>query len=65
MFIFLDIKNTQISFRDLEKITLPSKAKNPNHTIPRNNYWMQGLFTYEGNFTGFINDFVSYGKTQE
>ena len=61
MFIFLDIKNTQVDFNDLGKIKLPAKAKTQNLVFPRQ-VLDAGLVTYEGNFTGFINDFVSYGK---
>ncbi len=61
MFIFLDIKRAQWDFNDLSKIKLPESAQNQTLEFPKTLY-DAGLVTYTGNFTGFLNDFVSYGN---
>lgn len=63
MYIFLDIRNTQLDFNDLSNIKLPAIAKTEKLVFP-NQLFEAGLITYTGNFTGFLNDFVSYGKLQ-
>jgi len=60
-FIFLDIKELTSNKIELERIQLPPYDTLQYLKVP-DNFAQLGQITYKGNFTGFINDFVSYGK---
>ncbi len=60
-FITLDIKSLSTNKKELDKIQLPPYDSLHYLTTPEN-FAELGQITYKGNFTGFINDFVSYGK---
>jgi hypothetical protein len=53
-FIRIDAQNAKLNFADLGKL-LPS-VRFPEY------FFNLGAFTFNGNYTGFINDFVAYGK---
>ena len=59
-FMFFDIHNLATDLNRLNNITFPGKndvtVKIPERLV------QLGRITYTGNFTGFINDFVTYGK---
>ena len=59
-FIFLDINQLSSNFRDLSSIRLPNSAKFRYLSFPAD-LLESGTFTYQGNFTGFLTDFVAYG----
>lgn len=59
-FIFLDLKRFRTDFRDLSQIRLPSQSK-VNYLRFPDNLYQTGTISYEGNFTGFLSDFVAYG----
>ena len=62
-YISLDLKNSTMDFRDVAQVRLPDAAKRKHADIPQFLY-DAGLIRYQGNFTGFISDFVAYGSLQ-
>lgn len=60
-FISMDIKELTSNKIELERIQLPPYDSIHYLKVP-DNFAQLGQITYKGNFTGFINDFVSYGK---
>ena len=62
-YISLDLKNSTMDFRDVARVRLPDAAKRKHADIPQFLY-DAGLIRYQGNFTGFISDFVAYGSLQ-
>ncbi len=59
-FLFVDFNTLRTDFRDLSQIRLPGGAKVNYLSFPANLLEL-GNFTYVGNFTGFLTDFVAYG----
>jgi hypothetical protein len=59
-FISLDIKELTSNKSELDQIQIPPFDTLKYLKTP-NNFSTLGQMTYKGNFTGFINDFVSYG----
>ena len=57
-FMLADITELTSSAADIKTLQLPGKN---NIRLP-DQFEKLGLITYNGNFTGFINDFVAYGK---
>ena len=60
-FIQLDLKNSTANFKDLNRIKLPNSVGGDYLQFSQLLY-DAGLIRYEGNFTGFLSDFVAYGK---
>ena len=59
-YITLDLKNSFTDFRDIAKIKLPDTSGDAYLSIPPF-LFDAGIIQYQGNFTGFLSDFVSYG----
>lgn len=59
-FISLDIKELTSNKTELERIPLPPFTSSRKLETPAN-FAVLGQMKYSGNFTGFINDFVSFG----
>jgi len=59
-FIFANFKKFKATAKDFEVINKFIKG-NQTFSIPENLNKL-GIINYEGNFTGFIDDFVTYGK---
>lgn len=59
-FISLDIKSLTSNKKELDQIQLPPYDSLHYLHTPENFAYL-GNIEYKGNFTGFINDFVSYG----
>ncbi|MBX7053143.1 MAG: translocation/assembly module TamB domain-containing protein [Flavobacteriales bacterium] len=59
-FISLDIKSLTSNKTELDRIQLPPYDSLHYLQTPENFAYL-GSIEYKGNFTGFINDFVSYG----
>ncbi|MEL7588973.1 MAG: translocation/assembly module TamB domain-containing protein [Prolixibacteraceae bacterium] len=59
-FIFLDLKDLSVDFNDIGKIRLPDSSPYRYPAIPSFLYHA-GMIRYNGNFTGFLSDFVAYG----
>lgn len=59
-YIFINLKESYANLTQLRNIELPEKLFPLRAKLPKflDNL---GVFTYSGNFTGFINDFVAYG----
>lgn len=59
-FLHVDIKSLYTTPSDIEKIRLP-KSVNGRIVLPPS-FKNVKYITYKGKFTGFLNDFVAYGK---
>jgi len=57
-FIYIGVNSLKTNAKDLEKIELPKKGK---IIVPEALYKL-GNITFDGSFTGFTTDFVTYGK---
>ena len=55
-FIYIGVNKLTTDFKDIEKLPLNKKIE-----LPANLYKMDKL-SFDGSFTGFIDDFVAYGK---
>lgn len=62
-FIFLDLKDLSVDFKDIAKIRLPDSSREKYPRIP-SFLFDAGIITYQGNFTGFLSDFVAYGTVR-
>ncbi|MCK4631140.1 MAG: hypothetical protein KAT40_06840, partial [Bacteroidales bacterium] len=58
-FIFIDIDSLKTTIQDIKNISAPGNGK--PLSLP-NQLEKLGKITYTGNFTGFIDDFVTYGE---
>lgn len=59
-FFFVDFRQAQTNFTDISNIKLPDELKIQKLRFPEQLY-RAGNLTYQGNFTGFLSDFVAYG----
>lgn len=59
-YILLDLKRSTADFNDLKQIKLPSSSGADYMQFTQLLY-DAGVIHYEGNFTGFLSDFVAYG----
>ncbi len=59
-FLFIEVKQSQTDFLDISQVRLPNSAKLNYLKFPTQLY-QAGTITYQGNFTGFLSDFVAYG----
>lgn len=59
-FLFIELKQSQTDFRDISQIRLPNSSKVNYLSFPQQLY-QAGIISYQGNFTGFLSDFVAYG----
>ena len=62
-FIYLDLKDLSVDFRDIAKIKLPDSLQEKYPGIP-SFLFDAGIIRYQGNFTGFLSDFVAYGTVR-
>lgn len=60
MYLFVDLKRSQTSFQDLSRVKLPQKWGTGYLSFPEP-FYEAGIFSYQGNFTGFLTDFVAFG----
>ncbi|HKL32536.1 MAG TPA: hypothetical protein VJ919_08385, partial [Tangfeifania sp.] len=60
MYLFVDLSQSQTSFQDLSRIKLPQKWGTGYLSFPES-FYEAGIFSYQGNFTGFLTDFVAFG----
>lgn len=63
MYLFFDLTEARTSFSDLSRIRLPNKSKVRYLEFPEA-LKKSGLLKYTGNFSGFLSDFVSFGKLE-
>lgn len=57
-FIYIDVNELKTNAKDIDRIKLPGKG---NIVLPPVLYKL-GNISFNGSFTGFINDFVTYGR---
>ena len=60
-FMSFDAKELRTSRKGIEEIPLPPFNENRSIALP-DNISLFGMIKFKGNFSGFYNDFVSYGK---
>lgn len=60
MYLFIDLNNSQTTFTDISNIRLPDIAKSSYIKFPES-FYKTGILNYNGNFTGFLSDFVAFG----
>jgi len=60
MYLFLDLKESKTTFKELSRIKLPGNGSVRYLQFPDVLY-QAGQVTYKGNFTGFLTDFVAFG----
>ncbi|MBI4931990.1 MAG: translocation/assembly module TamB domain-containing protein [Bacteroidetes bacterium] len=60
-FMSFDAKELRTSKKGIEQIPLPPFNENNSIVLP-DNISLFGIIKFKGNFSGFYNDFVSYGK---
>ena len=59
-YIFLNLNESFANLNEIRKQEFPARFENIKNKIPKF-FDKIGIFTYTGNFTGFLNDFVAYG----
>ncbi len=62
-YISLDLKNSTADFNDLSQIKLPHSSE-ADYLVFSPLLHDAGIIHYEGNFTGFLSDFVAYGTVR-
>lgn len=60
-FMHLDLKESTMSFNDLQQLRLPDSSRKHHLNFPASLY-QAGVIHYQGSFTGFTGDFVAYGS---
>ena len=60
MYLFVNLINSQTTFKELSQIRLPDIANMKYMSFPESFYQVGGI-SYKGNFTGFLTDFVTFG----
>ncbi|MFV0594043.1 MAG: translocation/assembly module TamB domain-containing protein [Draconibacterium sp.] len=63
MYLFVDVKESSTSFNDLSNIHLPNSANIDYLQFP-NSFYEAGILNFKGNFSGFLDDFVTFGTLQ-
>lgn len=59
-YMHIDLKQSFADFNDLSRVKLPDNFPLTQLKIP-SQLLQAGIIEYNGNFTGFLNDFVAYG----
>ena len=62
-FLHFDLKNFTTSYADMTSIPQPPFQEEKSLSVPKNIATL-GRLNFAGTFTGFMNDFVAYGKLQ-
>lgn len=62
-FLYFNLKRLSSNYTDLRSIPAPPFESGRTVKMPKNIANL-GRLNFKGNFTGFINDFVAYGKLQ-
>ncbi len=60
MYLFLDLKNLETTFDDISAFNFPIQTKIANLEFPES-FYDAGLLQFNGNFSGFLSDFVTFG----
>lgn len=59
-YAFVNLSESYANFTEIKKLDFPKKIWDIQNSVP--DFLANiGTFTYKGNFTGFLNDFVTYG----
>lgn len=60
MYLFLDLRKLQTTFNDIENFSFPYQSGIKRIDIPES-FADAGLISFNGNFSGFLSDFVTFG----
>jgi hypothetical protein len=60
MYLFLDLKKSTTTFKDISKIKMPESLGTGFLNFPES-FYEAGTLSYQGNFAGFLTDFVAFG----
>ncbi|MBL4586969.1 MAG: translocation/assembly module TamB, partial [Flavobacteriales bacterium] len=60
-FLYFDLKKFESNYYDISSMPMPPFDSGKKIVLPKNVLNL-GKMNFKGNFTGFINDFVAYGK---
>ena len=60
MYLFLDLKKLETTVADISDFTILKNGRPVKYTFPYFLY-QSGLLSYQGNFSGFLSDFVTFG----
>ena len=60
MYLFFDLKQAQTTFTDVSQFNLPNNSTVKNIQFPEN-FYDAGILSFDGNFSGFVTDFVTFG----
>ncbi len=60
MYLFLDLKQLETSITDISDFSIVKNGKKIQLQIPESLY-DSGIFSFKGNFSGFLSDFVTFG----
>jgi len=60
MYLFLDLKQFETTVSDINNFTIISNGREIKKNIPES-FYNSGVFSYRGNFSGFLSDFVTFG----
>lgn len=63
MYLFFDLKQSLTTFSDISNIRLPNRSNIRNLNFPQS-FYEAGLLKFNGNFSGFISDFVTFGTLE-
>lgn len=60
MYLFFDLKRFKTTFSDVSKYKLPKAANLEKLKFP-DSFYEAGMLKFNGNFSGFLTDFVTFG----
>lgn len=60
MYLFVDLKNMETTLTDIRNFEIVRNGRPIRYTIPDPLY-QSGLLSFQGNFSGFLSDFVTFG----
>ncbi len=60
MYLFLDLKQLETAITDISDFSIVKNGKKIQLKIPESLY-DSGIFSFQGNFSGFLSDFVTFG----
>ncbi len=63
MYLFFDLKQSQTTFSDISRLKLPKKFAVKNIEFP-DYFYDAGVLSFNGNFSGFLTDFVTFGTLE-
>jgi hypothetical protein len=63
MYLFFDLKQAKTTFSDISNLKLPNKFSLDKLVFP-DSFYDAGNLSFNGNFSGFLTDFVTFGTLE-